>query len=207
MSFGCTIANWVDDFAYVEIFQDDKKISWTRDSPYNQVTEIDQYYRPFDYFHPSIAKVIKQAHSPRSEVYWISQKKEGFARRKLFIIAGMKWMLYGMTYFLLILLGVITGGFFWPTGFRRFILSYGYKSVETEDKNTDTEASKSHGSKAGQSNIIDGTMPKKSNIQTFDECFVDIMNSSADIAERLDTKVKLQLIAKKLGVDLNHDHD
>lgn len=205
MNFGSRIANWVDDFGYVEIFQDEQKISWTRDSPYNQVTEIDQYYRPFDYFHPSIAKVIKQAHSPRAEVYWISQKKEGFARRKSLIVAGMKWMLYGMTYFLLILLGVITGGFFWPTGFRRFILSYGYKSVETEDGNMDTEVSKSHESKAKQCNTINDTMPEKTSIQTFDECFIDIMKSSAEIAERLDTKVKLQLIAKKLGVDLKHD--
>lgn len=119
-------------------------------------------------------------------------------------IATIRWTVYFVTYSFLVLLGLVTGGFFWPENLRRSILSYGYKS---EDYGKDTDLSKqgtSQESKARQTNTMVDMIPKKTKMQTFDECFIEIMNSSAEIADGLDTKVKLQLIAKKLGVDMKH---
>ena len=136
----------------------------------------------------------------KSDFYWISQKEEGVERRKSLAIATIRWTAYFITYSFLVLLGLVTGGFFWPENLRRTILSYGYTN---EDNGKHIELSKPGKSKAGPCNTI--SEPKKTNNQVFDEFFIEIMNSSAEIAEGLDTKVKLHLIAKKLGVDMKHD--
>ena len=54
IEIGTIVAQWVDDFGFVGLFQEEKKFSWSRDSPYNQVSDIDQYLRPYDYFHVSL---------------------------------------------------------------------------------------------------------------------------------------------------------
>ena len=104
IDFGTTIADWIDEFGFVGVFQDEKKFSWTRDSPYNQVSDIHQYYKPFDYFHPSVAEVIKQARSFQSDMYWISQKQEGFERKKSMTIKTIRWFGYYVMYCFLFIL-------------------------------------------------------------------------------------------------------
>ena len=132
------IANKVDAFGYVEIFGRKQMFSWSKDPPYNQVSEIDQYYHPNDYFHPDDAAKIIATHSLHSELYWINNTtKSPLEERMKMMKATFQWLCYGICYFVLLVLGLVTGGFFWPQGFRRSVLSYGYTGVAASLSTTD----------------------------------------------------------------------
>lgn len=204
VEFGNGIAEWVDDFGHVGLFQEREKFSWTRDSPYNQVADVQQYFKPQDYFHPDIAKVIKQARSLDADMYWISQKEEGWERRKKTTIAAMKWVGYYAIYLCLVVLGFVTGGFFWPTGLRRAILSYGYNSADGRQR--DVGASKVQANESTEKRIEHNLMiPKKTSTRMFEDFFIEIMGVNPEVAQKIDSPSKLQLIADKIGVKLKRD--
>lgn len=125
------LAKKIDDFGYGNMFNRDRsKFSWSKDAPYNLVSDIDQYYEPHEYFHKDDADKILAAHSLRSEYHWICHCRFGIEQKFSLIGATIRWFFYFGGYALLVILGVVTGGFFWPVEFRRYILSYGYKSDE-----------------------------------------------------------------------------
>ncbi len=125
------LANKIDDYGYGNMFNRDKsKSSWSKDAPYNLVSDIDQYYEPHEYFHKDDADKILAAHSLRSEYHWICHCRIGIEQKLSLIGATIRWFFHFGGYAVLVILGVVTGGFFWPVEFRRYILSYGYESDE-----------------------------------------------------------------------------
>lgn len=115
------------------LLKEDYPFSWTKDAPYNQVSNLDQYNNPHEYFFKDDAEEIKAAHSLRSEIFWINNtEKKGVLRKCKVVVAAIKWIFYTLLYCLLLLLGFCTGGFLWPNRVRRNIFSYGYKNKEVD---------------------------------------------------------------------------
>ena len=111
-----------------EFFRENYSFSWTKDAPYNQVSELDEYYRPHEYFFKDDADKIKAAHSLNSEIFWIkNEEKEFYTTWTKIVIATAKWIFSDLSYCLLLVLGFCSGGLLWPNRIRRNIFSYGYQ--------------------------------------------------------------------------------
>ncbi len=127
-----------------------KKIHWTKESPYNEITSFEQYENPGYFFGPGdVTDKIRETHSIRSDLYWIkkdytrqllektndktTKRKREYYQRLLISIWKRFINLIGKA--LLFLLGSLSGGFFWSRNFRTYILSFGVKrEVEVEDE-------------------------------------------------------------------------
>ena len=109
--------------------------------PFNVIKSKKEYDRPEDYFQPELARRIRKGHSLKADLYWIkmdianaeSQQLTNntagntgtFKTSCLRCQAVMKWFFLSVLYFLLIILGIPTGGWFWPKNFRRRVLAIG----------------------------------------------------------------------------------
>ena len=193
-----TVLERIDGFDR-ELFKENYSFSWTKDAPYNQVSELDEYYRPHEYFFKDDADKIKAAHSLRSEIFWIKNEEIGFCHTWTRIVrATVKWICYDVLYCLLLVLGFCTGGFLWPNRVRRNIFSYGYKSnkddPDTASKTDEPIERLSENLKTIQLAHEEFKKIKQANATTTDES-VEKLSSSLKTAlteyqKQLDTVVK-----------------
>lgn len=106
---------------------------WSK-SPYSTVETKHQYENPYDYFEPALAEKIKDAHSLHADLHWVKQhwknmyEKTGPSIMLESITATLQWIGRAIFYCLLLVLGSITGGYFWPVRFRRGTLYIGIRS-------------------------------------------------------------------------------
>jgi len=101
-------------------------ISWT--TQYHYVDMKDQYDRPAQYFGTNEANNITRSKSLQADLYWseINAKSLG-AKFTYFkkICIFFKWCCACTFYAVLIIMGILTGGFFFPSSFRSGVLSVG----------------------------------------------------------------------------------
>jgi len=135
-------------------------VTWSK-GVYSQVTSKAQYDQPDQYFDEDTAAKILQAHSLQADLYWVqvesknqkhikkkekggltSEEKKMEASRTRASTGIMRvgvvftFFMRCLLYIVLIALGIVTGGWFWPVSFRRGVLSLGLSVNEkdTEDK-------------------------------------------------------------------------
>lgn len=106
-------------------------ISWSK-APYDLVAKKDQYDKPFEYFDSDLASEIVKAKSLSSNIYWA--KTDARARGAKFtnlnlITIILKWLGSCVLYASLIIMGILTCGFFFPCNFRSGVLSVGNEEV------------------------------------------------------------------------------
>lgn len=114
------LSQFIDQIPDIKIADD---APWAQ-KPLSVMKSKEEYYRPEDYFKSDLARKIRKGHSLRAEMYWIKMDG-GNATFCLKCTAIMKWLLLSVLYCLLIMLGMLTGGWFWPKNFRRRVLSVG----------------------------------------------------------------------------------
>jgi len=107
------------------------KTHWTKE-PYCQVKRKKQYDNPYDYFHQEVAEKIQKTHSLQADLFWVAtdgrrKKLDRFETNLRAFIALMKWIAHCVIYLVLLFCGTFTGGFTWPLGLRRHVLSIGLK--------------------------------------------------------------------------------
>jgi hypothetical protein len=126
-------------------------ISWLKDEPYCQVSSKAQYEKPEDHFVRG-ANEIRAAHSLQADIHWIrddhhshhrKNSYEVFAVKKEITQKVLKWILSAVAYILLMLLGTVTLGVFWPKDFRKFVLSSGTRGNESKSDDAYTRKKKS----------------------------------------------------------------
>ena len=133
-SFFDRLSQFVDKMPNIKIADD---TPWAQ-KPFSIMKSKQEYDRPEDYFKPDFARLIRKGHSLNAEMYWIKMDlatadnihTNGFNARKAESVwlecrAIMKWLMLGILYLLLILLGIPTAGWFWPTTFRKRVLAVG----------------------------------------------------------------------------------
>ncbi len=187
----------VDDFGYVSLFRDDKEFSWTKDSPYNQVNTIEQYYKPYDYFHAEDAHIIKSSHSLKSEIYWISHtytEKDQLKKKYKVFQATIRRLIETTLSISLLFLGSVSGGILWPTTVRRSILSYGFTNGDEEVHfTTDAIVSEQHGINKHDYDLDDRVMEK------IDTIYMNYVKVNLDVVKTLDPVHKLTFIEQILS--------
>ncbi len=136
-------------------------VAWSK-GVYSQVTSKDQYDHPELYFDPITAKKIKNARSLKSDLFWAkieSRERRRDQKRiqeeikngnmvteeekmSLSLVSNryilrqnalLRFVCRCAVYLLLVALGIPFGGWFWPVGFRRAILSLGI-NIESEKR-------------------------------------------------------------------------
>lgn len=123
------LAKLIDNVKDIKYAND---IDWSKE-PYNQVLKKEQYDKPFEWFDQDLASKIMAAHSLQTDLYWIKRKeKECKCFKWVRIKVTFKWMMSCLLYLVLIILGIITAGFFWPKNFRKGILFVGIKTAYTK---------------------------------------------------------------------------
>jgi len=123
------LAKLIDNVKDIKYAND---IDWSKE-PYNQVLKKEQYDKPFEWFDQDLASKIMAAHSLQTDLYWIKRKeKECKCLKWVRIKVTFKWMMSCLLYLVLIILGIITAGFFWPKNFRKGILFVGIKTAYTK---------------------------------------------------------------------------
>merc|ERR1712150_210534 len=117
-----------DEVRYID------NVNWLKE-PFNKVKSKTQYDNPDAWFIPDIAKQIKAAHSLQADLGW--NEKELKSGKKRFIVV-FKWLNLFVFYCVLIILGSISAGYFWPKSFRKRVLSLGiedaYDQMDTATK-------------------------------------------------------------------------
>ena len=110
-------------------------ISWLKDEPYCNVSSKEQYEKPEDHFVTG-ADEIRAAHSLQADIHWIRDDHHGknvvFSVKREIGWKVLKWILSSCGYMLLVLLGTVTLGVFWPRDFRKFVLSSGTGGFESK---------------------------------------------------------------------------
>jgi ankyrin repeat protein len=163
-----TRAGWLDKIC-AEIDATEKlafrdEITWMKE-PYIQVKRRDMYKDPHGYFDVTMANIVESCHSLQADMYW--SKKEAEDGNKLFAVtyhrsnALFSWLKLLVKYSALVILGCVTGGWFWPTNFRKVVISVGVhngrelwieKVMKKEnDTSSETEREKLHGNDGEES--------------------------------------------------------
>jgi hypothetical protein len=114
-------------------------ISWAREAPFKEVVTSKQYMHPERYFDDAKAEAILSTHSIRSDIHWINEdskrKQKGcFVSYRDVFASIWKRSISGLFYGFLVLLGCITGGFFWPRKFRLWVLSLGVHDIHKSNE-------------------------------------------------------------------------
>merc|ERR1740124_648973 len=130
------LAKEIDEVKNVKYVDD---IRWSEE-PYDCVTEKKHYDEPYDWFDPNVARKITMGHSLNAEFFWIeydqnkctSKKRSCAHANKMRMKAILKWVMLALLYCVLILLGIVTAGFFWPKNFRIGVLSVGVEDAYAE---------------------------------------------------------------------------
>jgi len=136
--------NWIDVRGVT--FSDE--IAWSK-SPYNLVKNKNQYDDPHAYFRFKEAKKIEATKSLQADYYWIRMEREmkrkerndNFHYGRQLTMTTLKWLSSLLIYAILVLLGFVTAGLFWPKNFRIAILSVGIETTDGEKDIRNTTAS------------------------------------------------------------------
>jgi len=110
-----TLGTLIDKMENVNYGDD---IGWSK-PPYNEVKTKAQYDRPYEWFVPDLAKQVMRTHSLQADLYWskIKGREEKYSLARItcirFIVI-LKCLISLVVYFVLIILGIFTAGFFWP---------------------------------------------------------------------------------------------
>lgn len=119
---------------------------WSKE-PYDKVITKNHYDEPKRWFSHDFSREIISTHLLHADLYWTKQGKYSFSTLKYHqMMVIVKWAIRCLVYLVLILLGTVTAGFFWPKNFRKGFLSLGIKAVydklEAEDKADDAATKK-----------------------------------------------------------------
>jgi len=129
------LMRYIDNIENVSYAND---ISWAK-APYHNVTKKDQYDNPSEYFSSDIATQIIKSKSLQNDLYWAKMNARyhgvGFTNYNRINLI-LKWLGKCALYALLIIMGILTCGIFFPTNFRHGLLSVG--SNKTVDNPEDT---------------------------------------------------------------------
>lgn len=127
---------WIDSFKWIPL---NDNISWNKDEPYKSVSNQEEYENPKYHFDEDVAKLIAQARSLDSTLYWIKQEEqgEGMMLHLRLLHASTRWFLNNTVFLLFVCLGFPTFGLLWPVDFTRLIFSLGHRGYT----NYDTSAS------------------------------------------------------------------
>jgi len=121
-------------------------ISWSK-APYHIVATKDQYDNPKDYFGSDLVRQIVQAKSLQADIYWANtdarSRNVNFTNINLIILI-LKWLGSCALYALLIIVGILTCGFFFPCKFRSRVLSVGQEHQEESIYNPDHSQKRAH---------------------------------------------------------------
>lgn len=135
------IFKWIDGMKWIP-FND--SVSWNKDEPYKLVSTKQEYEDPAYYFDKDYAKLIMDAHSLESSLFWL--KKDGENKMGVVAlygqlgIASLQWSLNNLLYLILIIIGIPTLGLLWPMKFRLLIVSLGVEyRRKQEENNSDTK--------------------------------------------------------------------
>lgn len=145
--FLATLGGKIDSIPNVVI---DSKVAWSKDE-YSSVTSKEQYDLPELWFDKKFALKVKETRSLKSDLYWAKVEgkrlndemgKTGIygygTRASLRLEATAKFATRCLVYILLIILGVFTGGWFWPANFRKGVLSLGIGQDKQKKMDNDT---------------------------------------------------------------------
>ena len=115
----------------------DNNVAWSKDE-YSSVASKEQYDLPELWFDKKFASKVRKARSLKSDLYWAKLEgkrlndemgKNGCngygTKASLRLGVTVKFAAMCLVYILLIVLGIFTGGWFWPANFRKGVLSLG----------------------------------------------------------------------------------
>jgi len=122
------LMRYIDNIENVSYTND---ISWAK-APYHNVTKKYQYDKPSEFFSPDIATQIIKSKSLQNDMYWAKMDNPNYSRIKLIL----KWVGTCILYTLLIIMGFLTCGIFFPKKFRQGVLLVG--SNKTVDNPQDS---------------------------------------------------------------------
>ena len=106
----------------------------------NVLTEKDHYKNPEKYFSPDLVKIIYDAHSLQSDMYWAELDEDLVFCRKFIIL--LRWVCVCMLYVLLLVLGIPVFCALWPKKFRAGLLTLGFTNQEMESTTDDVSTKK-----------------------------------------------------------------
>jgi len=117
---------WIDRFKWIPM---NDNISWTKDEPYKSVSSQEEYENPKYHFDKDVAKVIAQARSLDSTLYWIKQefRREGVVIHLRLFYGSTRWFFNNTMFLLFVCLGFPTFGLLWPVEFTRLTYSLGHR--------------------------------------------------------------------------------
>ena len=129
---------WIDSFKWVPL---NDNISWSKDEPYKSVSNQEEYENPKYHFDEDVAKLITQARSLDSTLYWIKQEEQGEGMMLLhlrLLHASTRWFLNNTMFLLFVCLGFPTFGLLWPKEFTRLTFSLGHRGYTNYDTSAST---------------------------------------------------------------------
>ena len=99
------------------------------------MTSKQQYDKPFDYFHPTIANEIVETKSLQADLYWAQSDSRAKGRNRaqkkyIYIVVIFKWILLLIGNFVVCAAGLVTAGWVWPKSIRRRVLAVGLNEVK-----------------------------------------------------------------------------
>lgn len=136
-----SLANLIDEMPNVKIRDD---VVWSK-GYYTKVTSSGHYFNPELYFIDDDITRVKNARSLQADIYWAGRQAEEEYRGVkdasgtavqldalknagyYTFIFFIRFILYAI----LIVLGAVTAGFFWPRNFRKGILTLGVEQTKT----------------------------------------------------------------------------
>jgi hypothetical protein len=208
---GEKLTSWIDNRKGV-VLNSQKTFSWTQETPYSEVTTKDQYDNPSEYFIPEKAKIIAATQSLESDFYWASMDDQKGGKLIIFTTA-LKWFGFASVYFFLIILGLVSGGFFWPRALRIYFAFYGSSDdqdskivMNNEDDEaingininaaTHSEGDVQNSNSQLQDRMIEQEMDTETELNViFDRIFMNVVdNATKKDAEKLDFRSKLSKI-------------
>lgn len=119
--------------------------SWTK-PPFNSVKSREMYEKPHDFFQEPIASMVKATHSAAATLYWIKTDSKELEAAKvgggelywMRVKVILRFIYSSIVYLILIILGVLTCGWFWPVNARKAILTVGLV-MENEHEEPDSD--------------------------------------------------------------------
>jgi len=136
-----SLAHLIDEMPNVKI-QDD--VVWSK-GYYTKVTSSEHYFNPELYFIDDDITRVKNARSLQADIYWAGRQAEEEYRGvkdasgtavQLDALKNAGYYMFiffirFILYAILIVLGAVTAGFFWPRNFRKGILTLGVEQTKT----------------------------------------------------------------------------
>jgi len=114
-----------------------KDASFWEQAPYNIVTKKEHYDEPYEYFNPEQTREINLVKSLHTDLYWAKKGKGGKLTGFEKFAIVFRWLTSCIFYSFLVILGLVTGGLFWPEKFRLSLLIWDLQEREEIDRPRD----------------------------------------------------------------------